>query len=123
MTGDEMVEWHHRLMDMSLSKLWEMVKDREAWSSTVHGITKSQTRLSTQADSHGYVTASLLRNLEQQHKYYLELEGLSFCTFQNSVTFQCFTLRLYFSLLFLFFFNHRSNTPLQHHIQTEICIE
>ena len=33
-------------MDMSLSKLREMVKDREAWHATVHGVTKSQTRLS-----------------------------------------------------------------------------
>ena len=32
-------------MDMSLSKLQEMVKDREAWRAAVHGITKSQTRL------------------------------------------------------------------------------
>ena len=31
--------------DMSLSKLWEMVKDREAWPGTVHGVTKTQTRL------------------------------------------------------------------------------
>ena len=29
-------------MAMSLSKLWEMVKDREAWSAVVHGVTKSQ---------------------------------------------------------------------------------
>ena len=33
-------------MDMSLSKLQEMVKDREAWHASVHGITKSQTQLS-----------------------------------------------------------------------------
>ena len=33
-------------MDMSLSKLWEMVKDREDWHAEVHRVTKSQTRLS-----------------------------------------------------------------------------
>ena len=33
-------------MDMSLSKLWEIVKDREIWGVAVHGIAKSQTQLS-----------------------------------------------------------------------------
>ena len=40
-----MVGWHHRLMDMGLGGLQELVMDREAWRAALHGVTKSWTRL------------------------------------------------------------------------------
>ena len=39
-------------MDISLNNLWEMVKNREAWHAEVHGMTKSQTRLSNGTTQH-----------------------------------------------------------------------
>ena len=43
MTEDEMVGWHHRLMDLSLGELWELVMD---WRAAVHEAAKNWTRLS-----------------------------------------------------------------------------
>ena len=50
-------------MDVSLSELWELVMDREAWRATIHGGTKSQTRLSDWTELNSFLYSPILSSI------------------------------------------------------------
>ena len=64
MTEDEMVGWHHRLDRHESDKLWEMVKDREAWHAAGHAVSKNWIQLSDRTTNeytaHGISGPSIL---------------------------------------------------------------
>ena len=67
--GQQRIIWLNSIsdsMDMNLSKLWEIVKDREAWHAEVHGVTKSQTRLSNWTTTWGFEMSAFW---EESRKY------------------------------------------------------
>ena len=75
-------------MDMSLSKLWEVVKDREAWQAAAHGVTESRTQLNDRTVTHVLRPAQCCKSCKN------ETDAAHLCTSHSLLCLQCLSFSL-----------------------------
>ena len=112
MTEDKMVGWHTNLMDMSFSKLWELVMDREAWSTAIHGVTKGQIQVSDWTELNwNYSLINLTPDLIVKFLFVWRCH-----TYLSDIFLKCFTFSIVFKILYFL------NSVLHHLLNHKIMV-